>query len=127
MGRDITGLYLPVEGAVGEEMEQFATRHVVLGIHEIEITMDGVYDDAIWHANLTDLRGIRETGAYNLVGSYVDDTIGYGIRHSYLAPLTAIEIERVAYDAEVADRLIKVSNHLHLTITPLIKPVDLRL
>ena len=127
MGWDIARLYLPVEGAVREEMKQFATRHVVLGIHEIEITMDGVYDDAVWHTDLIDFWRIGETSAYNLVGSYVDYTIGYGIRHSYLAPLTAIEIERVAYDAEIADGLIQMPNHLHLTITPLIKPVDLRL
>ena len=127
MGWDIARLYLPVEGAVREEMKQFTTRHVVLSIHEIEITMDGVYDDAVWHTDLIDFWRIGETSAYNLVGSYVDDTIGYGIRHSYLAPLTAIEIERVAYDAEIADGLIQMSNHLHLAISPLVKPVDLRL
>ena len=119
MGRDITGLYLPVEGAVREEMKQFTARHVVLGIHEIEITMDGVYDDAVWHTDLIDFWRIRETGAYNLVGSHVDDAIGDGIRHRYLASLTAIEIERVAYDAEIADGLIQMPNHLHLTISPL--------
>ena len=121
---DITGLYLPVEGAVREEMKQFTARHVVLGIHEIEITMDGVYDDAVWHTDLIDLRGIRETGAYNLVGSHVDDAIGDGIRHRYLAPLTAIEIERVAYDAEVADGLIQVSAYLRLPITVGLQPPD---
>ena len=127
MGWDVASLYLPVEGAVREEMKQFTTRHVVLSIHEIEITMDGVYYNAVWHTDLTDFWRIREAGVYNLMSSYVDDTIGYGIRHSYLAPLTAIEIERVTYYAEIADGLIQMSNHLHLTISPLIKPVDLRL
>ena len=127
MGWDVASLYLPVEGAVREEMKQFTTRHVVLRIHKIEITMDGIYDDAVWHTDLIDFWRIRETGANNLVGSYVDDTIGYGIGHRYLAPLTAIEKERVAYDAEIADGLIQMSNHLHLAISPLVKPVDLRL
>ena len=93
MGWDIASLYLPVEGAVREEMKQIATRHVVLCIHKIEISMNGVYDDTVWHTDLTDLWRIRETGAYNLMGSYVDDTVGDGIRHRYLTPLTAIEIE----------------------------------
>ena len=34
MGWDIASLYLPVEGAVREEMKQFTTRHVVLSIHD---------------------------------------------------------------------------------------------
>ena len=93
MGWYVASLYFPVEGAVREEMKQFTTRHVVFCIHDIEIVMDRVYDDAVWHTDFTDLWRIRETGAYNLVGSYVDDTIGDGIRHRYLAPLTAIEIE----------------------------------
>ena len=39
MCRDIARLDLPVEGAVGQEMKQFTAGHIVLGIHEIEITM----------------------------------------------------------------------------------------
>ena len=55
MGRDIACLDLPVEGAIRQEVQQFTTGNIVLGIHQIEITMDGIHDDTIWHTNLTDL------------------------------------------------------------------------
>ena len=59
MGWDIASFDLPVEGAVREEMQQFTTRHIVLRIHQVEVAMQRVHDDAIGHAYLADLWRIR--------------------------------------------------------------------
>ena len=107
-----------------QEMKQFTAGHIVLGIHEIEITMDGVDDNAVRHADLTDLRGSREAGADNLMSSDIDNTIGDGIRHRDLTPLTTVEIEGIAYDAQVADCLIQMSAYLHLTASTLYQPPE---
>ena len=47
MGRNIARFHLPVEGSIRQEVQQLATRHVVLSIHQIEIAMDRVHDDAV--------------------------------------------------------------------------------
>ncbi len=86
MGGDVASADTPVEGAVGKEMEQFAARHVVLGVHDIEIFVDGVHKDAVRQAYLAHLgRGAQVVG-HLLVGSDVDDAVTYGVALEYLAP-----------------------------------------
>ena len=87
MGRDIARLHLPVESAVGQKVKQFATRHIVLRVHQVEVAVYRVYDDAIGHSYLTDFGSIRQTGTDNLVGPDVDDAVGDGVGHRHFAPL----------------------------------------
>ena len=92
MGWYVASLYLPVEGAIGQEVQQLATRYVVLGIHQVEVLVDGINDDAVWHADLAYLWCTGEASADNLMGTHVDDAVGNGIAHGYLAPLTSVEV-----------------------------------
>ena len=84
MGRNIARLYLPVEGAVREEMQQLTAGNVVLCVHQVEVAMQRVDDDAVRHTYLADLRGIGETGANDLMATHVDDAVGDGVRHRHL-------------------------------------------
>ena len=52
MRRNIACAYLIVERAVRQEMQQFATRHVVLGIHQVEVAVRRMYDDAVGHTHI---------------------------------------------------------------------------
>ena len=124
MGGDVACLDLPVEGTIGQEVQQFATRYIVLRVHEIEIAMYGVHDDAIGHTDLADLRCIGERGADYLMGAHIDDAVGDGIRHRDFAPLAAIEIEGVAHDTEVADGLLQMAAYAHTAITVGFQPID---
>lgn len=124
MGRDITRLDLPIKSAVRQEVQQFATGNIILGIHQIEITMDGIYDDAVWHADLCHLRCIGQRGTDYLMGTHVDDAISDGVLHRHLTPLTTIEIEGVAHDAEVADGLLQTTAYRHPAVCILHQPVD---
>ena len=47
MGWYVARLHFPVKGAVGQEVEQFTARHIVLRIHQVEVAMQGVDDDAV--------------------------------------------------------------------------------
>ena len=117
-------LHFPVEGAVGEEVQQFTAGDIVLGIHQVEVPVNGIHDDAIGHTDLLDLRGSGEAVGDNLVGTYIDDAVSDGILHRHLAPLTAVEIERVTHDAQVADGLVQMSANLHLAISILCQPPE---
>ena len=109
----VASLHLPVEGAVGEEVQQFTAGNIVFGIHQVEVTVQRVDDDAVGHADLTDLWGIGETCADNLMSAHINNAVGDGVRHRHLAPLAAIEIEGVAHDTEVADGLVQITAHRH--------------
>ena len=93
MGRDIARLDLPVESTVRQEVQQFTTGDIILGIHQIEIAMDGIHDDALGHTDLTDLWCIGKRRRDNLMGSDIDDAVCNGILHRHLTPLTTIEIK----------------------------------
>ena len=86
--------------------------------------MDRVHDNAVWHADLADLWRLRELSADNLMGAYVDNAIGNGVRHCHLAPLASIEIERIAHDTKIADGLVQMTTHHHLTLCIFCQPID---
>ena len=100
MGGDIARLHLPVERAIRQEVQQFTTGDIILGIHQVEIAMDGIHDNAVWHTDLADLWRLRELGANHLMAAHIYDAIGNGVRHRHLTPLTTIEIKRIAHNTK---------------------------
>ena len=52
MSRNIACAHLIVERAVGVEVQQLAARHVVLRIHQVEVVIRRMYDDAVGHAHV---------------------------------------------------------------------------
>ena len=109
MCRYVACLHLPVESTVRQEMEQLTAGNVVLGVHQVEVAVQGIDDDAVGHAYLLDLGGGGETGADHLVSAYIDDAVGDGVGLRQVTPLGTVEVEGVAHDAEVADGLIQAS------------------
>lgn len=120
MGWYITRFDLPVESAVREEVQQLTTRYIVLRIHQIEVALQRIHDDAVWHTDIADLWGVGEAGADYLMASHIDDAVGDRVRHCHLTPLTAIEVERVAHDAQIADSLVQMTTYLHTAIVVLL-------
>ena len=88
------------------EVQQFATRHVVLGIHQVEITVHWMHDDAIGHTHLLQFLRIGKTGANQLMATHIDNAIRARILLGLLVITNAIEIEGIAYDAEVGNLCI---------------------
>ena len=74
-----------------------------------------MHDDTIGNGNGRQVRG--KVGRFHLHGLGVDDAIAHRILLRCLTPLRPIEIEGVAYDAEIADRCIEALRHLHITMT----------
>ena len=93
MGGDVASLNFPVESAIGEEVQQLTTRYIVLRVHQVEIALQRVHNDAVGHADIADLRGIREAGADHLMSAHIDDAVGDRVLQSDLTPLTAVKIK----------------------------------
>ena len=96
MCRNITSTHLPVKSAVWQEVQQFTTRYIVLCIHQVEVALQRIHDDAVWHTDHLDLFRRREAVAHQLMSTNVDDAVGDGICHRQFTPLRAVEVERVA-------------------------------
>ena len=126
MGGYIARLYLPVESTVRQEMEQLTAGNVVLGVHQVEVAVQGIDDDAVGHAYFFDLRGAGEAVADYLVSAYVNDAVGDGVGHRLLTPLRTVEVEGVAHDAEVADGLFQSPSHTHGALGVGCQPADAR-
>ena len=103
MGRDVARADAPVEGPIRQEMKQFAARHIILGIHDVEVLIDWIHDNAVRQAYLAHLWRVAQMVSYLLMSPHVYYTITYGVALKYLAPGRADIIQRVTNDTHIAD------------------------
>ena len=114
MTRNIASAHLIVERAVSQEVQQFTTRHIVLGIHHVEVACLWIYDNAIRHLHLRQLWGCRQLRGHHLMSADVDDAIGLGVRID--------KVERVSNDTQVANADIQLSTHTELSVCLRLQP-----
>ena len=95
MGRDVARADAPVEGSIRQEMKQFAARHIVLGIHDVEVLIDWIHDNAIRQAYLAHLWSGAQMVCHLLMSPYVYYTITYGVALKNLVPGRTYIIQRV--------------------------------
>ena len=103
MGRDVARADAPVEGSIRQEVEQFAARHIVLGIHDVEVLIDRIHDNAVRQAYLAHLWRVAQMVSHLLMSPHVYYTITYGVALKYLAPGCAYIIQGVTNNTHIAD------------------------
>ncbi len=103
MSGNVARLHAPFQDAVGREAEQFAARHIVLGIHDVEVLIDWIHDNAVRQAYLAHLWRGAQMVSHLLMSPHVYYTITYGVALKYLAPGRADIIQGVTNDTHIAD------------------------
>ena len=79
MGRDVARADAPVEGSIRQEVEKFAARHIILGIHDVEVLVDRIHDNAVRQAYLAHLWRGAQMVSHLLMSPHVYYTITYGV------------------------------------------------
>ena len=110
MRRNVARPHAPVKRSVGMEVQQFATGHIVLCIHDIEVAVNRVDDNAIRHLDAGNLRCGKELGRNRLVRSHVDNAVSYLIGERLIIERHTHIIKGIANDAHIGDCCIDGSS-----------------